>query len=77
MCDFRSLFFEKQQEAVQQQSASSRGPKQAPDLPVVVDLIHNFRTHSQILALSNICVDVLEALFPTSIDRMRRDEVCI
>jgi len=35
-------------------------------MPDRFELIHNFRTHAQILNLSTTCVKLLEYLFPAS-----------
>jgi ATP-dependent exoDNAse (exonuclease V) beta subunit len=41
--------------------------------PALHKLTVNFRSHSEILNLANIIVDIILELFPTSIDRMKKE----
>jgi hypothetical protein len=42
------------------------------DAPNIMQLSINFRSHNAILQLSNSIVSIIEVLFPTSIDRLRK-----
>jgi len=71
-CDVRSLIFHQQRGEMG--LVPPQNMKKISKPPMPMQLIHNFRTHAAILALSSVCVDLLEQLFPQSIDVMERDQ---
>lgn len=42
-------------------------------MPEVMQLSENFRSHNEILQLANSLVSMIEVLFPTSIDKLKKE----
>lgn len=79
MCDINTLFYfarEKEKQDYQERKGTIEKFKPRTPMPSRFELIHNFRTHAQILNLSTTCVKLLENLFPASIEKLNYDEGC-